>query len=150
MCNSWLYMCAMHVWYDGQVLGRFMVASYLLMAWPKQRYQSVRPFQTKMVVKDCNHGDAPAMKIRRWTLQVDNLNPVEKHTPLQAAFPRRELRVESVLHIVSLIQPMVRGLWAVLHLVLWPTIAGRNCVGFSQQHCADPGKRCETAGCHGL
>eukprot|EP00434_Breviolum_minutum_P007847 symbB.v1.2.006923.t2/scaffold400.1/size211454/2 len=50
------------------------------------------------------------------------------------------------LVIVSLIQPMVRGLWAVLHLVLWPTIAGRNCVGFSQQHCADPGKRCETAG----
>ena len=45
---------------------------------------------------------------------------------------------------------MVRGLCAVLHLVLWPTIAGRNCVGFSQQHCADPGKRCETAGCHGL
>lgn len=85
-----------HVWYDGQVLGRFMVASYLLMAWPKQRYQSVRPFQTKMVVKDCNHGDAPAMNI----LQVDYLNPVEKHTSLQAAFPRRELRVESVLHKV--------------------------------------------------
>ena len=33
-------------------------------------------------------------------LQVDYFNPVEKHTSLQAAFPRRELRVESVLHKV--------------------------------------------------
>ena len=106
-----------------------------------------------MVVRDCilwrcsNHEDSKMDIASRF---FDSSGIAHKIT---SSLPHRTscwICSSQGLVIVSLIQPMVRGLRAVLLLVLWPTIAGRNCVGSSQQHCADPGKRCETAGCHGL